>query len=225
MFQGFSAADASLAEEEDQRLYALTQIERTERKNGYAIIAGVDEAGRGPLAGPVVAAACIIPPKLHVCGVDDSKKLPAGQRRKIFERLVNDSRIIYAVGIVAVDEIDSINIFQATIRAMLQAVDGLATIPDLLLVDGLALPHPTLACRKVIGGDALSQSIAAASIIAKETRDDLMRAYHDEWPVYGFAKHKGYGTQQHREAIQEHGPCPIHRRSFEPLKSMLVTIG
>ncbi len=206
---------------ENERLYTLTSIERKERKSGFQVIAGVDEAGRGPLAGPVVAAACIIPEGVFIRGVDDSKQLTALQRRDVFERLINHKRIIYAVGIVEPSDIDRVNIYQATILAMLQAIEGLVPVPDVLLVDGMNLPHPTIPCRRVVGGDALSQSIAAASVIAKETRDDLMREYHGEWPEYGFEKHKGYGTQQHREALSRFGPCPIHRRSFEPIKSMI----
>jgi ribonuclease HII len=120
----------------------------------------------------------------------------------------------------SVEEIDSVNILQATILAMFRAIENLPITAELLLVDGLALAHPSIPCIKIIRGDSLSQSIAAASIIAKETRDAMMCAYHREWPHYGFEKHKGYGTEQHREAILAHGPCPIHRRSFEPVKSL-----
>ncbi|MDP1835968.1 MAG: ribonuclease HII [Chlamydiales bacterium] len=207
---------------ERERLFALTAIEREERTKGTRIIAGVDEAGRGPLAGPVVAAACIIPPRIFIPGVDDSKKLTPLQRREVFERIIKHPRITYAIGIVEVDVIDSINIFQATVQAMLKAINALAEKPELLLVDGMRLPHPEIPCRKVIGGDALSQSIAAASVIAKETRDDLMRGYHVQWPHYGFDQHKGYGTELHRAALEAHGPCSIHRRSFEPVKSMVL---
>lgn len=203
---------------ERNRLKKLNTFESQARLEGFKIIAGIDEAGRGPLAGPVVAAVCIIPEGVLIKGVDDSKKLTSKQREELFEEMTSRQDISYAVGIVEVEVIDKINILQATIQAMLQAVANLDLIPDLLLVDGLQLPHPTLPVRKIIKGDSLSQSIAAASIIAKETRDRLMRAFHDKWPQYQFNLHKGYGTEKHLEAIQKYGPCPIHRRSFAPFK-------
>lgn len=206
---------------ERNRLNQLMIFEKEARKKGFKQIAGVDEAGRGPLAGPVVAAACIIPEKLYIPGVNDSKKLSEKMRQELFEHLTTHKRIVYGVGIVAPEEIDRINIYQATIVAMLQAVANLSEVPDCLLVDGLQLPHPTLPVQKIIGGDASSFCIAAASIIAKVTRDRLMCAYHEHWPHYGFVKHKGYGTAMHLEALEKHGPCVVHRRSFEPLKSRL----
>ena len=206
---------------ETQRLYALTQFERSARKHGFQLIAGIDEAGRGPLAGPVVAAACIIPDEHYIDGVDDSKKLTPQERLRLFEEITNDRRIAYGIGIVDAQEIDRVNILQATIQAMIQAVACLAQFPDLLLVDGMYLPHVTIPSQKIIKGDSRSQSIAAASIIAKETRDRLMENYDEEWPHYGFAQHKGYGTAQHLEALSTNGPCPIHRNTFEPIKSML----
>ena len=206
---------------EKERLIALTAIEREARGEGYKAIAGVDEAGRGPLAGPVLAAACIIPEGVYVWGADDSKKLTAAQRLEVFECIVSDTRIIYAISEASPEEIDTINILQATKRAMSRAVTALRTIPDLLLVDGLRLDYPSIPCKKIIRGDSLSQSIAAASILAKVTRDKMMHAYHEQWPEYGFDQHKGYGTEQHRDALERLGPCPIHRRTFEPLKSML----
>ncbi|TXI41016.1 MAG: ribonuclease HII [Nitrosomonas sp.] len=205
---------------ERQRLVALTAIESASRLEGYRVVAGVDEAGRGPLAGPVIAAACIIPADIYICGVDDSKKLTAAQRVEVFERIVSDARILYAVDEASVEEIDTVNILQATMLAMRRAVAALELVPDLLLVDGLHLPYPNIPCKKLIRGDSLSQSIAAASILAKVTRDRLMQQYHEQWPEYGFGQHKGYGTAQHRKAIERLGPCPIHRLSFEPLKSM-----
>lgn len=211
--------EAEIDEGEKKRLQQMTIYEEIAYQQGYHIIAGLDEAGRGPLAGPVVAAACILPRGLLIPNVNDSKKLTAKMRGQLFERLTNDPSIIYAMGIIEADEIDRLNIYQATIHAMWQAIDKLATYPDCLLVDGMGLPHPLLPCQKIIKGDQLSQSIAAASIIAKETRDRLMRTYHDQWPVYGFHQHKGYGTTQHVEALEQHGPCPIHRYSFEPIKS------
>jgi ribonuclease HII len=211
--------EAELDEGEKIRLQQMMIYEETAYQQGYQIIAGLDEAGRGPLAGPVVAAACILPRGLLIPHVNDSKKLTAKMREQLFERLTQDSSIIYAVGIIEAEEIDCLNIYQATIHAMWQAIDKLTTYPDCLLVDGMGLPHPLLHCQKIIKGDQLSHSIAAASIIAKETRDRLMRTYHDQWPAYGFHQHKGYGTAQHLEALEQHGPCPIHRYSFEPIKS------
>lgn len=208
----------NIEQHEFERLVTLNQYEEEARSKGYKWIAGVDEAGRGPLAGPVVAAACLIPSQVYIPHVNDSKKLTPKVRREIFQRLMKDTRITYGVGIVSHIEIDRINIYQATIQAMLMAIAQLAPQPDCLLVDGMNLPHPVIPCTRIVKGDALSQSIAAASIIAKETRDDLMRHYHERWPQYGFDQHKGYATAQHLEAIALHGPCEIHRLSFEPFK-------
>jgi ribonuclease HII len=206
--------------EELNRLKNLTMFEKDARKKGFKLVAGIDEVGRGPLAGPVVADACILPKGLFIEGVDDSKKLTPEKRESIFQELTNNKKIIFGIGIISPEEIDQINILQATIAAMLLAVANLALSPDYLLVDGLALPHPTIPCLKIIKGDTLSQSIAAASIIAKVTRDRMMIDYHEQWPEYGFDSHKGYGTQKHVDAIYQHGPCSIHRNSFEPIKSL-----
>lgn len=214
-----SLEEISLSELE--RLEEMSKYEKEARKNGVQIIAGIDEAGRGPLAGPVVAAACIIPPGIRFPGINDSKKLTALQREKLFEKITTHKRVHYAVGIIYPEEIDRINIYQATIQAMLQAISRLVIQPELLLVDGMMLPHPLIPCQKIIQGDAKSCLIAAASVIAKVTRDNLMSEVYDkEWPVYGFSKHKGYATEEHRLAIQKHGPCSIHRYSFDPIKSM-----
>lgn len=172
------------------------------------------------MAGPVVAACCIIPEALLLPGINDSKQLRPQQRKLLFDQIQNHPDIVYHVAVVNHDVIDQVNIFQATIRAMLEAVNNLTRQPDYLLVDGLKLPHPTIPTERIVKGDALSQSIAAASILAKETRDRLMEEYHTQWPEYGFDRHKGYGTAAHMEAIRKHGPCPIHRLTFEPLKSM-----
>ncbi len=209
-----------VSKEEKQRLDELTMYERKAYRQGFKCVVGIDEAGRGPLAGPVLAAACMIPKGLLIPGVNDSKKLTPKKRFELFQKITNDSRIAYAVGRVDSEDIDRINIFQATIQAMLQAVSKLTFLPDLLLVDGLDLKHEQIPCQKIIGGDALSQSIAAASIIAKETRDLLMNEFHQQWPQYGFDQHKGYGTAKHQEAISHFGPCPIHRFTFEPIKSL-----
>lgn len=207
-------ASSGLDLAEVQRLKKLMKFERAAFKQGFKFIAGVDEAGRGPLAGPVVSAACILPKKCFIPGVDDSKKLTAQQRHDLFEKITTDSSIIYAIGVVSPEEIDRINILQATIASMLQAIAKLPSLPDMLLVDGLHLSHTTVPCQKIIKGDQQSQSIAAASIIAKETRDRMMKMYHMEWPQYGFDRHKGYGTADHYKALESHGPCPIHRKSF-----------
>lgn len=205
---------------EKSRVQALMKFEKAALKQGYQSIAGIDEAGRGPLAGPVVAAACIIPCDLLILKVNDSKQLPHEVRAELFTVIAGNSRIRYGIGIVSHQEIDRINIYQATIVAMLQAVAALDSQPDMLLVDGLQLPHPSIPCQKIIKGDCLSQSIAAASILAKVTRDRMMEELHQQWPQYGFAQHKGYATEQHIEAIKQWGPCPIHRMTFEPLKSL-----
>lgn len=206
---------------ERRRLLALLEREREERVKGFRAVAGVDEAGRGPLAGPVVAVACLLPDDLLISGVNDSKKLSAERRQEIDALLRADARVVIGVGEIDNAEIDRINIFQATIQAMLRAVAALSAVPDLLLVDGLQLPHPTIPARKIIGGDGSCYSIAAASILAKVHRDRLMCAFHQQWPAYGFDRHKGYATDDHRRALEEHGPCPIHRLTFEPLKSLV----
>lgn len=199
---------------------SLRKIERQEYARGFRSLAGIDEAGRGPLAGPVVAAACIIPEGRCIHGVNDSKQLTPAQRQMLYTRLTNDDTILWAVGIVDHQTIDLINIYQATIVAMKMAIDGLKVIPDLLLVDGMNLSHRDLPCLKIIDGDCLSQSIAAASILAKVTRDRIMEEQHQLFPNYGFDRHKGYGTPAHLKALKEHGPCPIHRRSFQPVAAM-----
>jgi len=204
---------------EHQRLNAMMSLECRAKKLGCKRIAGVDEAGRGPLAGPVVAAACVLPEGALIPGVDDSKKLLPSKRYEVFQRILDLKEIDYAVGIVDVALIDQINILQATFQAMLAAIAGLRQPPDFLLVDGNAMPPTFIPGKPIVKGDALSQSIAAASIIAKETRDALMGKYHEQWPEYGFNAHKGYGTKQHLLAIEKYGPCPLHRMSFEPLKS------
>jgi len=201
------------------RASSLHERERALRKQGYRRIAGVDEAGRGPLAGPVVAAACLLAGDGPVEGVFDSKQLSRDQRKKFYDQLIAHPKVTYAVGVVDSEEIDRINILQATIRAMQEAASALDA--DYLLVDGLQLPYPDVPVEKVIRGDSLCYAIAAASIIAKEVRDRLMEEYDSQWPEYGFARHKGYGTAAHREALAKLGPCPIHRRSFAPIKKML----
>ena len=177
------------------------------------IICGVDEAGRGPLAGPVVAAACILPEGFIIEGLNDSKKLSEKKREKLYEIIVNNA-ICYSIASASVDEIEEINILNAAMLAMKRAIEGLNIIPDLALIDGNTARGFTIPVQTVVGGDAKSPSIAAASILAKVTRDRMCYEYDKEFPEYGFAKHKGYGTKLHIEAIKEHGVTRIHRPSF-----------
>lgn len=188
-------------------------IERTHWKRGLAHVAGVDEAGRGPLAGPVVAAAVVFPREVWIHGVDDSKKLSADRREELFDVITNCAEGI-GVGIVSHEVIDEINIYEATMQAMADAVAQLCPSPHHVLVDGPRYHHDPIPYTAIIGGDGKCFSIAAASIVAKVTRDRLMIEFDKEFPQYGFAKHKGYGTKDHLEAIRKFGPCPIHRRSF-----------
>jgi ribonuclease HII len=188
--------------------------EREARNSGFLRIAGVDEAGRGPLAGPVVAAAVVLPADFSVDGVNDSKKLTAGRRRRLFDAIYAQAAAV-GIGIVDAVEIDRINILQASLLAMAMAVDNLQPAPDCLLVDGLFTIDRPLQQQALKKGDARSISIAAASIVAKETRDRLMHGYHQQYPQFGFDRHKGYPTQAHKAAIHTWGPTPIHRRSFK----------
>ena len=189
------------------------QYEAGLHARGVRFVAGVDEAGRGPLAGPVVAAAVILPEGFFIPGVNDSKKLTAAKREALYD-VILASAIAAGTGIVGHEEIDSINILQATFRAMHQALAALSVVPGHILVDGNRFSGTGIPFTTIVDGDALSHSIAAASIIAKVTRDRLLCDYDRLYPAYGFARHKGYGTAQHRAAIVAHGPCPIHRRTF-----------
>jgi len=175
--------------------------------------AGVDEAGRGPLAGPVVAAAVILPESIAIIGLDDSKKLTHLQRVKILD-LIIASAVDIAIGVVDHEAIDSINILRASLRAMEIAVNNLGRRPDFLLIDGNQRTSLLIPQETVIKGDSRCCSIAAASIVAKVRRDEIMNEYHELYPEYNFRSHKGYPTKEHLEAIRKHGPCPIHRRSF-----------
>lgn len=195
-------------------------FERRVKANGFKRIAGVDEAGRGPLAGPVVAAVCLIQDHLFA-GINDSKLLTPSQRQSLFDQITSAPDVDYAIGMVEPGEIDRINILQATIKAMREAVSKLKDAPDYLLIDGMDLLFEQIPSEKIVQGDSRSQSIAAASIIAKVTRDQLMIEYHQLYPLYGFDQHKGYGTSKHLQAIEKYGPCPIHRLSFSPLKPVL----
>jgi ribonuclease HII len=205
---------------EKARLKTMMLWETKAKRLGFKCIAGVDEAGRGPLAGPVVAAACVLPQGALIDGIDDSKKLQASERQHIFQHILSLPGIDFGIGIIDAQLIDKVNILQATFQAMLVAISRLSQKPDYLLIDGNKMPKTAIPGEALIKGDSLSQSIAAASIIAKETRDQLMQGFHEQWPEYGFDSHKGYGTKLHLEAIQKLGPCPIHRMTFEPLKSL-----
>ena len=198
----------------------LWSFEKKALKAGYSKIAGVDEAGRGPLAGPVVAAAVILPASLPVAGINDSKKLTPGKREHLFEEIYQHA-VAVGIGIVDPSEIDRINILQASRFAMLLAVENLFPKPDYLLVDGTFPIASQLPQEPIPKGDTLSISIAAASIIAKVTRDSMMAKYHQEYPRFGFAQNKGYPTKTHKAAIQKYGCCPIHRKSFKGVKEHL----
>lgn len=179
----------------------------------YGNICGVDEAGRGPLCGPVVAGAVILPKEYDILYINDSKKLSEKKREELYDE-ISEKALAWSVGIVSPERIDEINILQATYEAMRIAIQNLSIVPDILLNDAVTIPEVDIRQVSIIKGDAKSQSIAAASIMAKVTRDRIMAQYDMMYPEYGFLKNKGYGTKQHIEAIKEIGPCPIHRRTF-----------
>lgn len=190
-------------------------------RRGVSRLAGVDEAGRGPLAGPVVAAAVMLAPGERIRGVDDSKRLDPLERARLFE--IIHTRAL-GVGVAVVDHltIDRINILQATRLAMAQALGALALEPELVLTDFVEVPGLRCPQRNLVEGDRRSASVAAASIVAKVTRDRIMEEAHREFPLYGFVRHKGYATPEHREALERHGPCPLHRRTFAGIWSQLT---
>ena len=192
---------------------ALWQIEHRFFETGVQVICGIDEAGRGPLAGPVCAAAVILPQDLVLTGLNDSKKVPDKRRRELYD-LITDQALAYGIAFASNEEIDEINILQATFLAMKRAVAQLSLRPDLLLLDGNREAEFGIPVQTVIKGDSKSANIAAASILAKVTRDRYMEQLAQEYPQYGFEVHKGYGTKRHYAALQEYGPCPAHRMSF-----------
>jgi ribonuclease HII len=198
----------------------LWVFEKRAFEKGYRSVAGVDEAGRGPLAGPVVAGAAILDQQNPIAGLDDSKKLTPKKRDKLFDVLQTEA-LALGVGIASPAEIDDINILQASLLAMKRAVEDMAMQPDFLLIDGLFKIPADLPQEAITKGDSRSASIAAASIIAKVTRDRLMQTYDSTYPEYGFAGHKGYPTKAHKEAIRQFGCCPIHRCSFKGVKEYL----
>lgn len=212
----------SLDPQERKRLRKMSRHERRLRESGYSKIAGIDEAGRGPLAGPVVAAACILPESFLLSHLNDSKQVLPELREELYWQITSHPDVRYGIGIVSRERIDEINILRATFEAMQQAVRQLSELPDYLLIDGNQLPVFELPCEAIVEGDGHSVSIAAASIIAKVTRDRLMIEEAKRWPQYGFEQHKGYSTPQHLEALRLHGPCPIHRRSFEPVINAMM---
>lgn len=188
---------------------------------GIQFIAGIDEVGRGPLAGPVVAAAVILPPKFYLPGLDDSKKLSKKKREEYYDIIIKEA-VSYSIGQAEVEEIDAFNIYECAKRAMIRAVNGLSVTPHHLLIDAMKLSCE-IPQTSIIKGDAKSISIAAASIVAKVTRDRLMEALDQQYPMYGFKTNSGYGTKAHLEAIEAYGILPVHRKTFEPIRSKIAT--
>jgi ribonuclease HII len=206
---------------ESQRLHHLLRFELELWQQGLERVAGVDEAGMAPLAGPVVAAAVILPRNYRLRGLDDSKKIPAARRREELASQIKQDAVSWAVGFAEVNEIDTVNIYHAGLIAMGRAVENLGLQPEYLLVDARTIPHCKCRQRGIVHGDALSASIAAASIIAKTTRDAYMCAMDRVYPEYGFASHKGYPTREHLLALKNFGPLPMHRKSFAPVRKIL----
>lgn len=189
------------------------EFEKEALAKGYKSVCGVDEAGRGPLAGPVCTAAVILPEGVIIDGVNDSKKLSEKKRESLFD-VIREQALSYSIAYATVDEIEEINILNATMLAMRRAIDGLEIKADYAMIDGNKIPPIDIDAECIVKGDAKSMSIACASILAKVSRDRLLYKYAEEYPMYGFDKHKGYGTKVHREAILKYGPCPYHRKSF-----------
>ena len=204
--------------EEDQRLEKMLAYEKELYAQGIQLIAGVDEVGRGPLAGPVVAAAVILPENCKIPGLNDSKKIPKSKHQAIYQAVL-DQALLVGIGVKDNQVIDQVNIYEATKLAMLEAIQELDQQPQHLLIDAMKLDLP-ISQTSIIKGDANSLSIAAASIVAKVTRDQMMAAYDQEYPGYDFGQNAGYGTSKHLEGLEKYGVTPIHRRSFEPIKSM-----
>ena len=188
-------------------------IEQELHEKGYTYVCGVDEAGRGPLCGPVFAAACILPDGLYIEGLNDSKKLTEKKREKLFD-IIKEEAIAYCIASASVEEIDELNILEADLLAMRRAIDGLSVKADFAIIDGNVARDFQIPAAAVVKGDATSMSIAAASVLAKVARDRICIDLDREYPEYGIAKHKGYGTKAHMDALREHGPSPIHRKKF-----------
>jgi ribonuclease HII len=206
------------ADREQSRLEELHRYELELIAKGFRHIAGVDEAGRGPLAGPVVIAAVILPAGERLVGLDDSKKLSPRQRDALYT-VIRSVAVGIEYCVYDAESVDRLNIYQATLRGMYDVLGKIQPAPDAALIDAMPLPGLNFPCRSLIHGDALSASIAAASIIAKVERDRIMERFDECYPQYGFCRHKGYATPEHLSAIEKHGPCPIHRKSFAPVKS------
>lgn len=204
---------------EMQRLTQISVWEVELSRRGYGALAGVDEAGRGPLAGPVVAAAVVLPRGILIEGVFDSKCLDPARREKL-DGMIRSLAVDYGIGVIHNDVIDRVNILQATRLAVKHALLALKTSPDFLLIDGLEIPNLGIPQMAIVRGDSLCYSIAAASILAKVERDRLMMRYHQSFPQYGFNSHKGYGTRAHLDRIRLHGPCAIHRRTFKGVREV-----
>lgn len=195
------------------------EFEKAAVNSGFSCICGVDEAGRGPLAGPVCAAAVILPEGAVIAGLDDSKKLTKKKREKLYD-IIKQTAVAYSVAYGTLEEIETVNILEATYLAMNRAIEGLTIKPDFSLIDGNRVPRGIkIPCETIVKGDSKSMSVAAASVLAKVTRDRLMLEYDKKYPEYNFKKHKGYGTKEHTELIKQYGPCEIHRLSF--LKNIL----
>ena len=195
------------------------EFEKAAVNSGFSCICGVDEAGRGPLAGPVCAAAVILPEGAVIEGLDDSKKLTEKKREKLYD-IIKETAVAYSVAYGTLEEIENVNILEATYLAMNRAIEGLSVKPDFALIDGNRVPRGiNIPCETIVKGDSKSMSVAAASVLAKVTRDRLMLEYDKKYPEYNFKKHKGYGTKEHTELIKQYGPCEIHRLSF--LKNIL----
>lgn len=205
--------EISAIDAERSRIQAMLSYERECRSEGYHLICGIDEAGRGPLAGPVVAGAVILPKDCEILYLNDSKQLTPQRREQLYDEIC-DKALAVGVGIVGNERIDEINILQADYEAMCEAIGKLSVMPDILLNDAVTIPQVKLPQKAIIKGDAKSLSIAAASVIAKVTRDRLMEELDAAWPEYKFAENKGYGTAAHIAALKKYGPCPIHRRTF-----------
>ena len=197
----------------------IYQYDQSLRMQGYLRVAGIDEAGRGPLAGPVVAAAVVLKKGITIAGLRDSKKVPEDERKSLFS-LIQDASEAIGIGIVGPEDIDRLNILRATRQSMEMALAKLSAIPDILIIDALSLPSVSIQQRSPVKAESVSASVAAASIIAKCTRDKIMLEYHDQYPVYNFGKHKGYATKEHLDMLQRFGPCPIHRKGFFRVMSL-----
>ncbi|MEN0649140.1 ribonuclease HII [Caldifermentibacillus hisashii] len=204
---------------EKRRFEKMMVYEKEAQKQGFQYVAGIDEVGRGPLAGPVVAAAVILPENIFISGINDSKKLSSKKREQLYQEIKNEALAI-GIGVVGADVIDEINIYQATKKAMNIAINQLSIFPDFLLIDAMKIDTP-ITQRSLIKGDSLSVSIASASIIAKVYRDRLMMEYSKKYPEYLFEKNAGYGTREHIQAIRKFGPTPIHRKTFAPIKEYI----